>query len=278
MVIELIIYIDILFIINLYIGYFLIVATKRILNINISIIRVILGSILSGVFSLIILVDMPIFIWIIVKIAMLLLLYLVVFFQKGKKPFKTIFGFLFVNFAFAGLMFFLYYIISPPNMQMKNGVLYFDINVVILFTYTVIAYLIIVAFDFIFKRKASTSQLHTLTIEYNGKSTAISALYDSGNKLIDIFTGLPVVVCNLNKLNGILSQSMYTCFENDCQSTNFSEKIRVIPISSVGGNKLLMAFKPDRILVDNFTTNAIIAVSKDSFNNTNYDAIIGFTK
>ena len=71
-----------------------------------------------------------------------------------------------------------------------------------------------------------------------------NALMDTGNSLCEPFSGYPVILAEksvFNKLNG----------------GETPEKIRLIPVSTVGGEALIKAFRPESLKIGGYTTDKV---------------------
>ncbi|WMJ23600.1 sigma-E processing peptidase SpoIIGA [Paludicola sp. MB14-C6] len=280
------IYIDVLILLNIYVSYFLFACTKKILGVSVSNLRMIIACLVSGAYSLLILFNINFIEFTLIKIAMGLSLSAIAFFNKRIRFFvKATLVFFLVNFIFGGLMFCLWYFITPASMQYKNGVVYFNISALAIAIFTIIAYLIITAFTYFLNKRNQTKDCYYVILSLDGRETMISALLDTGNKLTDAFTGLPIMVCELTELKSLLPKRLYAYFESpqeallDKEDTYLiSKKIRMIPVSVVSGTGCLMAFKPDKITLvhkqKKMETNALVAVTTQKLSDGDFQALI----
>lgn len=95
----------------------------------------------------------------------------------------------------------------------------------------------------------------TVCFEAGGEKTELSALVDSGSLVREPISSLPVVIVSYKALPEINS------------GIKFEEKqlrIRMIPIKSVGGEKLLTGYVPDKISIDGKEVSAVIAIDKEN--------------
>ncbi|MBR6007062.1 MAG: sigma-E processing peptidase SpoIIGA, partial [Clostridia bacterium] len=84
----------------------------------------------------------------------------------------------------------------------------------------------------------------TLLIEYGGKAAELPALRDTGNLLSEVVSGLPVIVLNRRKF---ASAAAY------CD--------RIIPIRTAGGETVLPALRPKKLLLNGVPVSAVVAFS-----------------
>ena len=106
---------------------------------------------------------------------------------------------------------------------------------------SVVSYLIINLVTKITDKKAPKSKEYSVTIENEGKIVTCTGRMDTGNNLRDPFSGYPVIMAE---------RSIYEKLYN-------KEKVRYIPISTVGGETLIKSFRPEKITINNFSTNKI---------------------
>lgn len=126
-------------------------------------------------------------------------------------------------------------------MIYSNGIVYFDIDMTFLTIISVISYLIITFITKITEKKSSKNREYLVILENDGKIITSTGLMDTGNSLRDPFSGYPVIM---------VEQDMF-------QKLFKEDKIRYIPISTVNGESLIKAFRPEKITIGNFSTNKI---------------------
>lgn len=281
------IYVDVLVLINMYVGYFLFVSTKKLINASVNHWRMIIGCLASGLSSLVILLDMNFVELLVVKILMCTSLSLIVFYKKNQWKFfvKATLMFFGVSCLFGGLMLCIWYFITPASMQFKNGIVYFNISALTLAISTIIAYVTITIFCYILDKRNASNDLYTVTLTFQGREIALNALLDTGNKLVDIFTGLPVMICELKEFQSFLPTKLYDFMQSPNQNienvnTEYlaKNKLRIIPINAVSGSSSLMAFKPDKTIVckGDFKKecNVLVAVTNETLSDGTFKALI----
>ena len=139
------IYIDVLITVNIFIDYFLLMLTKKIIGSNIKYFRVIIGSIVGGLFSLTALLPvLPFGLNILTDLAVAMLIIFITFGKcKIKTYIKRVLIFFALSFSFGGLMIFIYLAFKPKGMGIYNDVIYFDISPVLLIILTLVCYYIL---------------------------------------------------------------------------------------------------------------------------------------
>ena len=146
-----VIYADVLFILNTYITYAILMLTALLLHLSPSRLRVFLSSVLGGVCSLSLL--LPIanegFLGVL-RLVLCLVLPIVAFsFGSIRQAFRKIAVFLTVNFIFAGLMFAIWYFVSPTAVYYNTGIVYFDIDAPSLVIITAVCYFAVRIFNWV---------------------------------------------------------------------------------------------------------------------------------
>ena len=247
---EQVVYIDVLFIVNLFVNYFLLLATNLCLKAQAGRGRILIGSLVGALYSLFIFYpQLNVLLSVISKLIFSLSLVLITFKVRSfALVLKSMAVFFAVNFAFAGAMFGIWLVLAPKGMVVNNGVVYFDISLLHLGLFTIGAYLIVSLVHRILKNWAPRESVIPLTICIDGRTACVDALVDTGNSLCETFSGLGVVVVEYMVVKPLLSPSLQGLFESvysggasDCADTRF----RVIPFSAVGSLGILPALKPD---------------------------------
>ena len=138
---------------------------------------------------------------------------------------------------------------------MNNGIVYFNISPLTLILSTTTSYLIIRLFNRLIGKNTIEEKFCKIEIEHNSKICFINAKLDTGNSLCEPFSNLPVIITNHKYLENILPKTdleIFKNYSNDLISKReeLTLNFRIIPFSSIGGNGLLLGFKPDKIIVE----------------------------
>ena len=102
--------------------------------------------------------------------------------------------------------------------------------------------------------RQNKARVVTLEAVLFGKTVRLRALVDTGNLLVDPLSGRPVVLCNPEKLEGVVPAPLLLPpgdparrqFEEDCA---VATRLRLIPSATVAGSALLTAIVPDSLSV-----------------------------
>ena len=276
-----IIYVDILVIVNLFVNYFLLLATAKFFCIKWKTSRLILGEILGGIYSLYILApELPWFISSVIKLFMSVTIIAATFgIKKPTQFFKILIYFYSVNFLFSGIMMAVWCWFKPNGMQINNGVVYFNISPVILIISTIISYIIIEAINKIVNKRRLDHKIINLKIKFRTNQISITAKIDTGNFLKEPFSGLPVIVARKTSVKPLLPVNTYEQIK-DYSADKFTDilnlKIRMIPFKTISEESVLPAFKPDCIKINESEVQkeVYIALCEDKFMPQNAEALI----
>lgn len=267
-----VIYADILVATNMIVNYFLLRSSAALIKCEHKTSRFLISSFAGGIFSLVIFVEnMNLFSSAAFKLLTLIILVLIAFKIKSLKVFLKCAGAFFLsNFIFAGIMLAISTAILPNASIYKNGVVYFDLNILTLSVISVICYLIIEIISKFTKSKVPEKCIYDMGIHYEGISVDGKALYDSGNTLCDCFSGKPVIICEKSFLMPLLEGNELTEMKN----------FRLIPFSTIKNSGALPAFMADKVTVQisgiNHTAEKIyVAITDKKIISGGYSALVG---
>ena len=230
------VYIDVLLTVNIIIDFFLLLCVKRLLNIRAKNRRIILASVLGGVFSLIALIPkLPLPINLPIDILTAAALVFTAFGKCAPKMFfrRTAVYFA-VSFSFCGIMVFIISVFHPKGMAVYNDSVYFDISPVLLIIITLISYYMLRIFKRITKGEIGKSTC-VVEVDFNGQCESFVAAVDTGCNLREPFSGGYVIIAEKEILQNLRLNGA---------------KMRIIPYGSLGGNGILRGYKPDYVVID----------------------------
>lgn len=227
------VYIDVLFVLNFFITYLLLMLTRALIKATAKTYRMLLGSFVGGVYSLIIFVpSLNIFATVLGRILVSFLIVFATFGFKRIVPFfKTTVCFYFSNMIFLGIILAIWITLKPNGIVINNDAIYFDIPASVLLLLSLIAYVISILIIKVYNFTISKKEIYQLTIIKGESEQQLFAFLDSGNKLVEPFSNYPVIIVDENKVS----------FDTE----------RIIPYNTVGGEGVLKAFKPDKIIISN---------------------------
>lgn len=252
-----VVYIDVLFAVNLILNYFILLTVSRMLHRQDKRLRLLLGAMVGAVYALLILLpEMSFLFTAMLKILLSIGIVLAAYRVNGfKSLLQLTLLFYLVSFLFGGLIFALYMFCTPPGMLMRNGVVYFDISPVTLILFAGVCYVAITLLSRLVRRHES--HFYRLALTVDGKTISISALLDTGNSLCEPLSGMPVLVAEYGAVQTLLPRSLRPMFQKgllqtlpDLEGTSWEKRLRMVPYGGLNGKGgVLPAFRPDELAV-----------------------------
>ncbi len=257
------IYIDVVLIENLIMNYIILLATGMILKIKIKHIRLIIGSLLGAIYTIIGYIGiLEIYSSFILKIILsIMIVYIAYYPQSLKKMWKELLFFYLTSFVFGGVAFSLIYIVKPQEIIMKNGLFLgtYPLKTVILGA--IVAFVIIITSFKIIKNKISKKDLICeITVEIENRKITTKALIDTGNMLKEPITNTPVVVIEHTLLYDVIPKEILNHLEEiiggdfekipEDIKNKYVSKLKLIPYSSLGKqNGMLLGIKAKKLTI-----------------------------
>lgn len=243
------IYVDLVFLINLIMDFYILSGVKFLLKLETKLVRILFGSLIGSLSLFLLFFHLSIFFLNLFKIVISILMTLVTF---GKYKFFNKLFYLYVVSIFLGGSI---YLINDSLGYKVSGFLFinsgYSINLIILLIISpIIIYLYVKEF-FKFKKKLNTT--YNVTIKIKNKEIKLEGFLDTGNKLIDPYFNRPIIL--LSKKYIVLK----------------GNKIIYVPFSSLNSNGLLKCIIPEYILIDNKKYDSVlIGISE----NLSYNCIL----
>jgi len=280
-----IVYADILFMINFIIDYILAYSTSKATYSFTSKKRLVLSSLAGGIYSVFMFEKKLSFIYSPpFKIVFSFIIIFISFEIKNIKGFlKLLANYYIIAFAVCGTVVFINYFFGV--IKMKDGLFYFANNSYLLIPAAVISCAVIVyVLKIINKNNIRSKNKVKIEIYMENKSVAVTGIMDTGNLLLDPITLYPVIVVDYKSISTILPEGIYDFIKeenslNTVISRKYINKIRLIPYSAAGASSVLTGFKPDLVIIrdkeDKILKDVIIAVSyKNLSENNEFSAIL----
>lgn len=247
-----IIYIDVLIVLNIYVNYFLLKATSRIAHSSIDTPGLVISSVTGSLFSLVILIpELNFFLTFIIKAAAAVIVVLMGFRRKSREEYiRLIVYFYIINFLFAGIIMGLRYFIKPEYLCINNSFVYIDVSLFSLIIFTALSYFLICGIRTVLDRDTKSNGSFSVIIKNGGSFVTLEGLSDTGNSVTDLFSGKPVIVCPADIINeftgkNISSDEVY----DEIVRSDIFRGTRLIPYSTIDGNGVLPAFRPDEVII-----------------------------
>ena len=257
------IYIDIVLIENLLMNYIILVATAIIAKVKIKHIRILIGSLIGAIYSIMAYMSIihaysNIFLKILLSV---IIIYVSFNAQNLKSLLKQLLLFYLTSFAFGGAAFALIYIIKPQEILMRNGLFLGTYPLKTALLGGLIGFIIIITAFKIVKTKISKKDMFCdIKIFFNERTIETKAMIDTGNLLKEPITNTPVIVVEktllydtfpkelLDNLDSILGGDFDKLSEKI--KKDYQSKLKLIPFSSLGKqNGMLIGIKPNYIII-----------------------------
>lgn len=266
-----VIYLDVLILINLYVTYFQILAVSVFTHRKTVWYRKLSAAGIGAVASLSIFIPQEMVLTLtLLKIFLCALIAFVAFGYTGFRAYAVSVLFLMlVSFVFSGLMLCVWLFAAPMKMLFINGTVYFGVDTMTIILSTCAAYGVVRIIRYILDKNGKTDGKYTVIIKNNGRECRLSALADSGNGMVDCFSGLPVIVCRRDMCADV-SPPAIEMIENNSDISDIGTKmikgVRIMPFSTVGKGGLICMFKAESVVIDDETNeekypvNALIGI------------------
>ena len=266
-----IIYADVLFILNTVTDYFLIKLSGVITRQSAVFWRLAAAAVLGGLSSFYILLPpLSFYIDIPVKAALCSLLILTAYGFKSLKRFIKLTSVLFaMTFLLGGIISAIVFYFEPENIYSNNQIPYIDINPVIFVLSGAGYYLVAVTIRHFTQRHGEFSKECRITIYVKNISYHLVGMVDTGNSLTDVFGMSEIIITEnsiLKKIKNILSRE------------EISKRLRIVPVKTVSGEDILNGIRVDKAVIsldktEKTLVNPIIVSSKTAISD-GWDAII----
>ena len=215
------VYLDLLFLFNMWIDFFLLLFVKLILKRNVKLYRIIIGSLFGSLTTILVLFNINYIVLTMLKIIISIFMIIISFGYRDIKYLITNFIYLFmVSFILGGIL-----ILFKNNYSKLHYLL-----IAIFLT----PLLIIVFYKQNKKIKIQYALYHSVRIVISSITLNITGFLDSGNKLIDPITKKNIILVSKTKLKGI----------NKIRSPMY------VPVKTISGSDLIECYKPDKVIID----------------------------
>ncbi len=239
------VYADILFIYNSAVDYLILSLCAKILGIEYKTIRMLLGSVLGGISSMIIfLSSLKAILNIILQIIFSAFIIFVSFkFYSLKAYFRALAMFYVITYIYGGAMIGIWLLFKPQGMIVNNSVAYFNISPLYFLCFTVAFYLIISVTRSLLKRKFIAAQHCKITIFLHNKCAYAVGIFDTGNSLKDNFWNSQII---------IVSNRVISSLNIDFNKLNddLLSRFRLIPCQTIYGSGILNAIRCDKAIIE----------------------------
>lgn len=269
-----VIYADILVILNLIVDYMLLLVTGKIVKCRPPAARQIAAAFVGGLSSLYIFAPSGgTLVGIIIRLAANALMVLISFGFKSFKCFaRSCTVLMLVCFAYGGIMTALWYLFKPDGMTVINSVVYFNISPAVLIGSSVTVYLLYTALYSLLKKTSAFAQRCNITVFAGDGKVDMEGIIDTGNSIEDAFGNSEVIITDSKGAESLFG-------DIDVESNeSLKSRYRLMPCGTVSGTGALDGFRCDTATVSDGKHTVrlekpILAVSKTRLND-GYQAIV----
>ncbi|NCB74882.1 MAG: hypothetical protein EOM51_09105 [Clostridia bacterium] len=274
------VYVDEMFLLNLIIDYFIVLATAKLCALPLKRLRFALSAALGALYSVLLLYKpFSLLASPLIKLPLGFVMTILAF-GLEIRPIKPYLAFLVVSAAFGGAV---YAATLLAGRSLGDG-FYINASMRVLVLSFAACYLVL---TLVFRRfgRHREREIRSVSVSFCGKTAEFKALRDTGNELYDPLSGLPVMVLDVNEANKLLPQPLIEALrrgvsefiETVGSSEDFRTRFRLVPYSCVGVKMaLLPVFRPDGLFVDGKERkNTLVGLSSNILsNNSDYSAIL----
>lgn len=247
------VYVDDMFLLNLVINYFILLATAKLCALPLKRGRFAAAAAAGGIYSVLSLFPQLGFLGSLpVKLCLGALMTLISF-NGARRLWRPFIAFLCVSAAFGGAVF-AASLLAGADM---DGGLYINPSLRVLSISFAVCYL---GLTLVFKQLSRRRLRETLevTVVLGETSASFKALKDTGNELYDPISGLPILVAELGALDGLFPPEASSALELGAayflstvsENSSLKTRFRLVPYTSAGvSHGLLPVFRPERLLI-----------------------------
>ena len=255
------IYLDVLIITNICLTAVFIECTARLTHLKPARKRVVIGSSIGGISSLLaVLYAESFFEGVMLSLVKLLTIFLIVYVTYEIKSFEQLikysFIYILVNLFFAGLCLLLWRTGRGRMIYINTLTIYLDISLIKLMAASTVTYIALCIYEYMQRKSFCKSKSYRILLKIEKLEYCLPAIADTGNNLTDAFTGKPVVI--------IVSDELFYHFELDREEIACKMGFHCIPYSTINGDGLI-----------NVTDRASVTVIDSDKNRKNIDCAVG---
>lgn len=244
------VYVDVLLFLNTVVDFLIISVAASLTHSTLKLWRKTVAALISALFSLyIFLPPQGFLIELLMRLLSSVAAVLMGFgFVRMRLFLRRLFAFYAVSFIYAGLMAGIEMFINPTQMSMNNGVVYFDISPLVLITLSFVFYLIIVAVKKLTGKESPMADRCVITLSFGKTDVERRAMVDTGHTLTDAFGNSVMIIIDRETSVEMFGDedTLAMLSANVPKNTEIALKFRLIPVTTVSGERLLPAVKINR--------------------------------
>lgn len=242
-----VIYIDILLVLNWWIDFLLLLGVRRALGGGGKPWRLALGALVGAASCFVLfLPPLPVWLSLLIKLAAAVFMVLVTFRWQGWRGLvRRVFLLFGLSAGLAGLCGALYFFVAPEGFYVFNGVVYYSLPPLLLVALTVVCYGLLWLSEVLLRRRAPAGHTFRVRLTYGANAVEFPCLYDSGNHLVEPFSGHPVLVVE----RAVAEQLLPVPSSVEELPVHSEAGWRLVPYDTLRGGGLLPAFVPRKTVV-----------------------------
>lgn len=255
---NLTIYIDVLFLLNLILDYIILVTSALLNGAKAFKLRMIAAAAAGALYSVIVFFPtLNVLNIVIFKLLISFIIVLIAFEFKNLFNFvKNLITYYIVNAVYGGGIYAFYnFTVLGSKMNYSNGVYYIDLPLWAVIALAFVFYWLIKLFTIIFDGRITQKNIRKIEISFLSSKLTVDALFDTGNSLCDPISLMPVMLVQTDRFKNKFSKNILKEIENNdatslptLHSAYPELRFRVIPFKDITGNKTTVyAFKPSKI-------------------------------
>ncbi len=247
-----VIYADVLVAINYFVGYALLCGTARIAGIPLGRRGRVRGALVGGLSALAVFLPLQgIVFGVLLRAATALLMLWAAWPGRILHDYIRLGVVLFgTSFLFAGAVMMVCLLWPQMPVSCPAGVVYFDISPFTLLVSVVVCYLLVGLIKRFYAQNKGKALVYGAKVIRKEKEVSLRLMRDSGNRLTEPFSGLPVAVCTRFSAEPLLTEEERVWLDCGMPPEKMPVGIRLVPYHSVGASGLLAAFRPDKFVLE----------------------------
>lgn len=249
-----VVYIDVLFLLNLVVDYLLLLAAARITGEMTVRFRMAMGAMLGAGYAAVLF--LPGCGWLAQPLCKLCCAVGMVLlsFGRSRRLLRLLVVFFGVSAALGGVVLALQ-MLGAGGLTLENGVLYTGFDVRLLLVTVILSYVFLsLAFERTARHGGKRQDLNTARLTMGERQITLTVLTDTGNTLTDPVQNRPVMVAEARALNGLLPEELDPADPvgtmERIQEETLKKRLRLLPYRAIGvENGLLLAVRVDRAVI-----------------------------
>ncbi len=244
------VYVDVLLFLNTVVDFLILSVAASLTHSTLKLWRKTVAALISALFSLyIFLPPQGFLIELLMRLLSSVTAVLIGFgFGRMRLFLRHLFAFYAVSFIYAGLMAGIEMFINPTQMSMNNGIVYFDISPLVLITLSFVFYLIIVAVKKLTGKESPRADRCVITLSFGKTDVERRAMVDTGHTLTDAFGNSVMIIIDRETSVEMFGEedTLAMLSANIPNDKETALRFRLIPVTTVSGERLLPAVKINR--------------------------------